>query len=144
VVEVDDWCEIDAFYSRDDYLPLCVNDALIYHVLSHYMRDRGFRIVSSGFSSVERTGKEAGLHFFKTKIGFRAIPVHRGIAVHPLLSPFVNRATLATVNLSLKALPRNRILKKVSGILHCMLHPTLPDFDHAAAPQPVDSPERTG
>jgi hypothetical protein len=143
VVEVEDWCEIDCSYSRDEYLPQHSNDALMYHVLYHYMRERGFRIVSFGFSSVERTGREAGLHRFKTKVGFSAIPVHRRFAVHPLLSPLVNRATLAAVNLSLRALPRNRVLKKASGLLHCMLdhNPMLPDAeDGAKAGDLPDSP----
>lgn len=128
VVEVDDWCEIDCSYSRNEYLSLHVNDALMFHVLWHYMRDRQYRLVSFGFSSVERTGKEAGLHRFKTKFRFTAIPVHRTFALHPLLRPLVNRATLAGVTLALKAFPRNRILKKAAGLLRCLLdrHPTLP------------------
>jgi hypothetical protein len=144
IVEVDDWCEIDCSYSRNEYLPLRVNDALMFHVLSHYMRDRQCRLASFGFSSVERTGKEAGLHRFKTKVGFSALPVHRTFTLHPLLRPLINRATLASVTLALKALPRNRILKKTAGLLHCLLdkNPTLPGDegpdDDASPASPVD------
>jgi hypothetical protein len=140
VVEVEDWCEIDCSYSRDDYLPLHSNDALMYYVLHHYMRERQFRLASFGFSSVERTGKEAGLHRFKTKVGFSAIPVHRTFALHPLLRPFVNRATLAGVNLSLRAFPRSRVLKKAAGLLHCLLdrNPSLPGEESPGGAAPGD------
>ena len=136
VVEVEDWAEVDAFYSRNDYLKMSVNDALIFQVLKHYMRERNCRLVSSGISSVEQTGNKEGLHFFKTKIGFEAIAVHRAFGVQRLLRPFVNRATLAGVTLALRVMPRNRILKKAAGLLHCMLdkHSSLPGDDDVVDP----------
>lgn len=123
ITEVDDWAEIECF-SRDALLHYRPNDTLMYTVLSHYLVERGFRIVSYGLSSIQAESNAAGLHRFKTKVGFEARPVHRAFVSHPLLYPFVNQLTLWGVNAVLRFKPGDRRLKKAGGMLACMLGDT--------------------
>jgi hypothetical protein len=121
ITEVDDWAEIEGSFSMDGFLKLMPNDALASAALSYYLTEQTCRLVSYGLSSIQAKSNGAGLHVFKTKVGFEAKPVHRVFEVHPLLQPFVNAATLWTVKKALCLVPRDRRLKKAEGILACML-----------------------
>lgn len=94
ITEVDDWAEIEGCFSVDSLLNFRPNDALMFSVLTHYLVERSCRVVSYGVSSIQAESNEAGLHTFKTKVGFEAKPVYRAFVLHPLLRPFANRLTL--------------------------------------------------
>jgi hypothetical protein len=123
ITEVDDWAAIGCF-SMDALLNYRPNDTLMYTVLSHYLVERGFRVVSYGVSSIQAESNAAGLHRFKTKVGFEARLVHRAFVAHPLLRPLVNRVTLWGVDTALRFRSGDRRLKKVGGVLACMLGET--------------------
>ena len=120
ITEVEDWAELGCF-SRDALLRHRPNDTLMYTVLSRYLVERRFRLVSYGLSSIQSESNAAGLHRFKTKVGFEARPVHRAFVPHPLLRPLVNRSTLWGVNTALRLRSGHRRLKKASGVLARML-----------------------
>jgi hypothetical protein len=84
------------------------NDTLIYTALYRYL------VVSN----------TAGLHRFKTKVGFEARPVHRAFVVHPPLRPLANRFALWGLNTVLRFRPTDRRLKKAGGVLASMLGDT--------------------
>ena len=117
---MEDWAELGCF-SRDALLRHRPNDTLMYTVLSRYLVERRFRLVSYGLSSIQSESNAAGLHRFKTKVGFEARPVHRAFVPHPLLRPLVNRSTLLGVNTALRLRSGHRRLKKASGVLARML-----------------------
>jgi hypothetical protein len=120
ITEVNDWAELGC-YSVDALLSYRPNDTLIYIVLSHYLVERRYCLVSFGLSSIQAESNAAGLHKFKTKLGFEARPVHRAFVPHPLLRPFINRLILRAVNTILRLKPGERRLKKVGGVLACIL-----------------------
>lgn len=140
VLHVDDWVELGSF-SMTAMLRDRPNDALLYAALSYYVGRRRCRVASFGLSSIQARSNAAGLHRFKRKVGFRAIPVHRAFVLHPSLRPFSNRLTLSAahgaVNAALGLRPRDRRLKKLGGVLACMLGATW--MMHAAEP---GGPER--
>ena len=113
---VEDWIEIGG-YSSDMGLEFRPNNGLVHYLLTHCLTEWGFHAVSYGLSSVQEESKAAGLHQFKTKVGFEAIPVHRTFIPHPLLRPFANRFSLALGHGALKLLPGNRTLRKGCGVL---------------------------
>jgi hypothetical protein len=117
IIEVEDWAEITSSFSADAFLRFMPNDALFFYALSHYLTERACRIVSVGLSSIQSGSHKAGLHAFKTKVGFEAQPVHRAFSLHPLLRPFANRLTLWGVNTALWFTPGDLRLKRVAGIL---------------------------
>lgn len=118
--EVDDWAELGCF-SMNALLQYRPNDTLMYTALSHYLVKRRFRLVSYGLSSIQAESYAAGLHRFKTKIGFEARPVHRAFVPHPLLRPFTNKRVLWGVNTALRLKPGDRRLKKAGGALAYIL-----------------------
>jgi hypothetical protein len=121
ITEVDDWAEIEGSFSLDAFLNLTPNDALVSAALFHYLTKQKCRMVSYGLSSIQAKSNEVGLHVFKSKVGFEATPVHRVFEVHPLIRPFISKATLWTFKQALNLVPRHRRLKKVEGMLACML-----------------------
>jgi hypothetical protein len=121
ITEVDDWVEIEGCFSMDSLLGLRPNDALMFYVLSNYLTEGKCRVVSYGLSSIQVESSEAGLHAFKTKVGFEAKQVHRAFVVHPFLRPFVGQAMLGSIKLLLQLLPRDRLLKKANGMLECIV-----------------------
>jgi hypothetical protein len=123
ITEVDDWVDVTCF-SMDALRQYRPNDALIYNALSHYLTGHGCRLVCNGISSIQAESNIAGLHAFKTKIGFEARPVHRAFVPHPLLRPIVNPLTLWSVNTILRFRPGDRRLRKVGGMLAYMLGDT--------------------
>lgn len=121
LIEVEDWVEIESCYSMNALLNFRPNDTLMYSALSHYLCERGCRVVCYGLSSVQAENNAAGLYAFKRKVGFEAQPVHRAFVLHPFLRPLVNRLTLRSMNLALRFWPRGRVLKKAEGTLAYML-----------------------
>jgi hypothetical protein len=122
-IEVDDWADIGC-YSMDALRHYKPNDTLVYSALTHYLVERKCRLVTYGLSSIQAESNVAGLHRFKTQLGFEARPMHRAFVSHPLLRPFVNRVTLWGVNTALQFRPGDRRLKKAGGVLACMLGDT--------------------
>jgi len=121
ITDVDDWAEIEGCFSVNALLNLRPNDALLFHALFYYLTENAYRLVSYGLSSIQVESNEVGLHAFKTKVGFKAQPVHRAFVFHPLLRPVTNRLTLWGVNMALRFRPRDRRLKKAEGVLAQML-----------------------
>ncbi len=121
IIEVDDWAEIEGTFSMDALRRYKPNDTLMYSALSYYLVERACRLMSYGVSSIQAESNAAGLHRFKTKVGFEARPVHRAFVPHPLLRPFVNRLTLWGVNTALRLWPGDLNLKRAGGMLAYML-----------------------
>jgi len=121
ITEVDDWAEIEGCFSADALLNFRPNDTLMYRALSHYLVEKGGRVVCYGLSSIQADSNAVGLHAFKTKVGFEAKPVHRSFMLHPLLRPFGNRLTLLGLKAGLHWRPRERRLKKAEGMLASIL-----------------------
>lgn len=117
VTEVDDWVEIEGCFSMNEFLSSRPNDTLICSIIKKYLADENRRVVTYGVSSIQGESNVAGLHAFKTKVGFEAKPVHRAFILHPLLRPFANRVTVFALNQALRLKPRNRTLKKARGML---------------------------
>lgn len=97
LIEANDWVEVRIRFSTDASLNLRPNDALLFHILRHYLAERGFRAVSAGTSSIDPMVNTPGLHRFKVKLGFNAVPVRRLFCFHPVLATFVRCAALAAL-----------------------------------------------
>jgi hypothetical protein len=121
ITAVEDWAEIEGCFSSNAALGLRPNDTLMIAALTDYLVTRRCTLVSYGLSSIQAVSNAAGLHEFKTKVGFEAKPVHRAFVVHPLLRPLVNGGTQRAVAAMLALTPGNRMLKKCDGVLSTML-----------------------
>ena len=121
ITAVEDWAEIEGCFSSNATLGLRPNDTLMAAALTDYLAARRCTLVSYGLSSIQAVSNAAGLHEFKTKVGFEAKPVHRAFVAHPLLRPLVNSVTQRGVGAMLALTPGNRLLKKCDGMLSTML-----------------------
>ena len=116
LVAVNDWVSIGG-YSADEFLSFCPNNALICHAVRYCLAEKKARVVDYGFSSIQAVSNADGLHRFKVRMGFEAVPIHRVFSVNPMLKPFVNRVSAALVNGMLRLSPRHPVLKKAEGAL---------------------------
>ena len=133
VTELDKWADIDGCFSADALLSYRPNDALFFYVLSRFLSRRGCRAVTYGISSLQAVSNRDGLHAFKIKVGFEALPVHRAFAFHPLVRPFANRFALRGINIALRLRPGDRRLKKAEGVLAYMRgEDRLPKSEHVS------------
>jgi hypothetical protein len=123
ITEVEDWAELGCF-SADALLAYRPNDTLMFRALSHYLVERRFRAVSYGLSSIHAERNAAGLHRFKLKVGFEALPVRRAFVPHPLLRPLANRVTLWGVQAAQRLRPHDHRLRLAGGTLAYILGTT--------------------
>ena len=122
LIDVEDWVEVRVRYSTDASLSARPNDALLFHILSHYLAERKFRIVSAGASSIDPTANTPGLHRFKVKLGFQSVPVRRVFCAHPLLRVFVRPASLVLSKAAAKWGRGNYRLGLAEHVLKHVLH----------------------
>ncbi len=116
LIVIQDFVVIQGSFSTDDHKKFCPNNGLVDFVNNYFLKVKGFSTVCYGLSSVqENTGKE-GLHLYKVRVGFEAIPVQRVFILHPLITPFKGIIRLL-LRLLKYLLPENRAIKKASGIL---------------------------
>ena len=108
--------EIEGIFSRNAALPLCVNNYLNFAVTYYFLNIRKMDLVSYGFSSIQE-GDFEGLHRFKLKCGFDAIPVQRIFVVNPKYKIFINSITLQLAKSIIQIFPKNRLARKLKGVI---------------------------
>jgi hypothetical protein len=113
--------EIEGTFSINEHRDTRPNDGLCNFVLDYFLNQCGYDLVSYGLSSIQPGSHEEGLHHFKCKVGFEAVPVHRTFEIHPLLRPAVNPLALRVLNLLLSRNQANRRLRKAVGLMSLVL-----------------------
>ena len=119
LIIVDDFVIIQGSFSTDDHRSLCPNNILANFVLSNFLNIRKFSTVCYGLSSIQENTQREGLHNYKVRIGFDAIPVQRIFLLHPRIAPFKGLLRLI-LRVLLFFLPHNRSIRKASGILESL------------------------
>ena len=116
LIVLDDFVIIQGSFSTSEHRKFCPNNGLADFVLNYYLRQKEFKLVCYGLSSIqENTGKE-GLHSYKVRIGFEAIPVKRVFIFNPFVSPF-KFVIKSSLYILLLIFPHNRPIRKASGII---------------------------
>jgi hypothetical protein len=112
-----DFIEI-GLYSANDYLKDRPNDYLVYNVLNTALNIDKLKLVSYGLSSIQEKTSAEGLHQFKLKCGFEAVPIQRKFVVNPKYKWLINPLTKTFVKVMLTLFPTNIKLRKINGILN--------------------------
>ncbi|MCE7949273.1 MAG: hypothetical protein DYG88_17780 [Chloroflexi bacterium CFX4] len=133
ITEVEDWVEFESLFSCTADLVHRPNDTLLYSALRHYLVESPRRVVSYGIRSVQ-SQSEAGLHQFKLKVGFEALPVHRAFCVHPLLRPFINPFTHRLLVSMAHRMTTNRVIRKAEGFVSLLLGKHTPHQEETGIP----------
>jgi hypothetical protein len=120
VVAVEDSAIIGVF-STTDSLRHKPNNGLLHLALEGLLAQGAFRSVCYGLSTIQDTDNWEGLHDFKIKVGFEACPVHRAFVFRPSVASFANRCSYWVLKGLERLLPRNRIVRKASGMLSAYL-----------------------
>lgn len=124
------WAAISATVSNRRHQRDYPNHALFFSMLEHLMGQPDVESVSYGLSSLRAETTRDSLDHFKASIGLEAVPVHRHVVVHPLLSPVVNRAGLAVARLAERRAPSTRIPRAARAAIEFSLD--------AGATAPID------
>lgn len=114
---VEDWIEVTGAFSDTDHLNNCPNNGLFHHLQDAYLKTGKVKMISYGYSSVQKGSSIDGLHHFKQRIGFDAVPIKRVFLLKPSLRFIFNPVTGVLVSLMLKLFPKNRPLNKIDGIM---------------------------
>lgn len=112
-----DFIEIEGLFSCNDALNDRPNDYIIYTILDVALNQDKLNGVSYGYSSIQEDSNEEGLHRFKVKCGFEALPLRRHFIFSPAWRMIFNPLTKQLVRLLLKRYPSHLTLRKLHGIL---------------------------
>lgn len=111
--------EIEGLFSRNEALPLCVNNYLNFAITHYFLNVQKMELVSYGFSSIQE-GDFEGLHRFKLKCGYDAIPVLRIFVVNPKYKIFINSFTMQLAKSIIRIFPQNRLARKLIGVINIL------------------------
>lgn len=117
LIVVEDYVIIQGSFSTNDHRKLCGNNILVDFILNHFLNKNNYSIVCYGLSSIQNSRGNDGLHQYKIRVGFQAIPVKRIFIIHPYLKPFVGIIKKCVFFL-LSLFPKNRLLRKSAGIFN--------------------------
>ncbi len=116
LIIIENYVIIQGTFSTNEHKILKPNNLLVHFVLEHYLTKEKFDTVDYGLSSIQEKTSREGLHNFKVQSGFEPIPVIRVFELNPVLLPLKNFIRII-LSIILKIAPKNRLLKKASGIL---------------------------
>lgn len=120
IFKVDNWVCWEKTCSCTDTLKLVPNNAIWYAITQRSLVEEKRDWISPGVSSIYDS-MQFGLHNFKIRMGYEAIPVHRAFALHPVVK---HMATSTMVSWMLekvsRARPQSAILQKANGMLRIL------------------------
>lgn len=119
VVCVDKWVEVKSMFSTDAERSYCPSDGMYAYIMNRFLFEEGFKVICNGILSTDEV--TGGLHQFKLKTGFQAIPVHREYIVPIWAKPLINRVTLLVGKTVLHLRPSEQRLRKLIKVLEQMV-----------------------
>jgi hypothetical protein len=118
-----DCCSILYQQSRTEYLPLGVNNALIFVFTNEILKRPGPRWMFYGLQSLDAP---PSVDEFKFRMGYTAKPVRQRVMFHPWFRPFLNRASHAILRAGQRILPGNAMVSKAEGMFRFFLQGKMP------------------
>ncbi|MGB2998436.1 MAG: hypothetical protein WBC59_07335 [Phycisphaerae bacterium] len=116
-IKVDNWAVINLCNSRTAALKNCPNNAILYLATRRLLVDEKRDFVSYGLSSVQVSESHLGLHKYKVRMGYEALPVHRVFVPRRLLRPLLKgRAASWMWDRMERLFPRSSKVRKVAGV----------------------------
>jgi hypothetical protein len=104
--------------SANDFLENRVNNAIFFYVTRQALQRQG---ISSVFFCLHSLDAPCSVDQFKFRMGYTAKPVRQQVLFHPLLTPFANRVTHASIAKLLRRDPGSATLAKAEGMLRFYL-----------------------
>ena len=117
LIVLDKFVIIQGSFSTNGHKKYCPNNGLADFVLNYFLIEKNFDVVCYGLSSIQEDTGSNSLHQYKVRIGFEAIPVRRIFLLNPKFKSFKGIFKLS-LQLLIKILPRNRGIRKASGLFN--------------------------
>lgn len=120
LIVLDKFVIIQGSFSTNDHKKYCPNNGLSDFVLNYFLIENNYDIVCYGLSSIQEDPGNEGLHKYKIRVGFEAIPVQRIFLLNPNYKPLKGILKFS-LHLLLKIFPRNRTIRKASGLFNYLI-----------------------
>lgn len=117
LIVVEDYVIIQGSFSTNEHKKLCANNVLVDFILNYFLIENHYHIVCYGLSSIQENNQREGLHNYKIRVGFEAIPVKRVFLPHPNLKVFHSFIRKALYILSF-IFSKNRFIRKATGLFN--------------------------
>lgn len=115
LIVVNNFVIIQGSFSTDEHRRLCPNNVLTDFLLSYYLKEKNFDLVSYGLSSIQEDASTEGLHNYKIRVGFDPINIQRVFLLHPYVAPFHSIIKIF-LKILLLMFPKHRVIRKASGL----------------------------
>jgi len=127
---MDDCCYLLYQQSGREFLRECVNNALTFVATETLAARPGVRLLFYGMHSLDAS---ASMNEFKFHMGYQAKAVRQRVVFHPLIRPFINRASYRVLQQVARWRPKSRALSKAEGMLRFYLEGQARPTEHAEA-----------
>ncbi|GLH71159.1 hypothetical protein GETHPA_26920 [Geothrix rubra] len=111
---------IDLLYqqSRREYLPLRVNNALLFEATRTLVARPGVHLIHNGLHSLDAP---ASVDHFKVRLGYTIKPIRQRVVFHPRLAPWFGPATSGALARLAGLYPQSEFIRKAEGLtrFHC-------------------------
>jgi len=117
VIKVDDWAVVHWANSSTAALRNCPNNAMLYVATRRLLVDEKRVFVSYGLSSVQAGPTHLGLHKYKVRMGYEAIPRHRVFVPRPLVGLLLKPKVASWMwDRMERIFPKSPFVRKVAGV----------------------------
>ena len=99
--------------SHRDFLPLRVNNALLFGTTRDLVSRPGIQMIHNGLHSLDAP---ASVDQFKVRLGYTVRPVRQRVVFHPALAPWFVPATARTLGHLAGWFPANEFIRKAEGL----------------------------
>ena len=122
-VRVDDCVTLLYQQSHSDYLPLRVNNALLFDTTRALVARPGVHLIHNGLHSLDAP---ASVDQFKKRLGYTIKPVRQRVMFHPLLAPCLSAGISMFLDRLVGLYPESEFIQKASGLARFYVNGKLP------------------
>jgi GNAT superfamily N-acetyltransferase len=123
LVRIDDCVCMLYQQSHSDYLPLRVNNALLFDTTKAQVARPGVHLIHNGLHSLDAP---ASVDRFKTRLGYAVKPVRQRVMFHPLLTPWFGAGTSLFLDRMVGLCPESELIQKAKGLTRFYFNGKLP------------------
>lgn len=122
-VQIDDCVDLLYQQSLREFLPLRVNNALLFDTTRALVARPGVRLIHNGLHSLDAP---ASVDQFKVRLGYAVKPVRQRVVFHPRLAPWIGAAASGVLERLVALYPESDYLQKTEGLTRFYFNGKLP------------------
>lgn len=123
LVRIDDCVDLLYQQSHREFLPLRVNNALLFEATRALAARSGVRMIHNGLHSLDAP---ASVDRFKLRLGYTLNPLRQRVVFHPRLAPCLGSATAWMFERLAALFPQSEYIQKAEGLVRFHEHGKLP------------------